>query len=563
MLMSYRVNRACSTPRLVVSAIVTALLFLYFVTVWGNDRSWHQGQRAGIPTTEEQRHELGGVEDLWRKQQEKLEQQQKEATGQTGTAAVAAEAVQTPDTEALSTESDGKVRLDAHRLSNPDAFRAHFDAVIKAPRVTWQQAKDACHFADPGNVNFQFGDGEGGFMLNSSWTLRPWPQEDHDEQRAIWQKFVMKGLIPWKDHGHRFEGRGIVIVGGSGRSVKRIMVMMRQLAKLGSKLPIEIHYWGKEMDDDKRKKLTNLWPLLYFNDLSSQSNIYRTMYDDTPGRGIHYNLKTAALINSRFAEPLLLDSDNIPIIAPESLWESDEYREYGTIFWPDIARTRADNPIWSITNTLCRPDEFEQESGQLLVNKSKFFYHLQLAAWLNAPRLDANGRYAESFYYNILLGDKDTFRFAWHALKTTYGRPRNAITSVGTLSKESETSSFYCGHSFLQYHPDGRPQFMHGGLLKTMQKPVMKWQREQNGGIFQVYKKYEYDTDHSKPFQVYIGGDEMKYFPDKAKYKMGPTFCTQYPTIDAKPLEELVPGFEKAFDESGGYWMLDEPEKAG
>lgn len=50
------------------------------------------------------------------------------------------------------------------------------------------------------------------------------------------------------------------------------------------------------------------------------------------------NLKTAALINSRFAEPLLLDSDNIPIIAPESLWESDEYREYGTIFWPDIAR---------------------------------------------------------------------------------------------------------------------------------------------------------------------------------------------------------------------------------
>lgn len=287
MLMSYRVNRACSTPRLVVSAIVTALLFLYFVTVWGNDRSWHQGQRAGIPTTEEQRHELGGVEDLWRKQQEKLEQQQKEATGQSGTAAVAAEAVQTPDTEALSTESDGKVRLDAHRLSNPDAFRAHFDAVIKAPRVTWQQAKDACHFADPGNVNFQFGDGEGGFMLNSSWTLRPWPQEDHDEQRAIWQKFVMKGLIPWKDHGHRFEGRGIVIVGGSGRSVKRIMVMMRQLAKLGSKLPIEIHYWGKEMDDDKRKKLTNLWPLLYFNDLSSQSNIYRTMYDDTPGRGIH------------------------------------------------------------------------------------------------------------------------------------------------------------------------------------------------------------------------------------------------------------------------------------
>lgn len=63
--------------------------------------------------------------------------------------------------------------------------------------------------------------------------------------------------------------------------------MMRQLAKLNSRLPIEIHYWGKEMDEDKNKLLTNLWPLLYFNDLSWPTNVYFTYYDDTPGRGIH------------------------------------------------------------------------------------------------------------------------------------------------------------------------------------------------------------------------------------------------------------------------------------
>ncbi|EME45456.1 glycosyltransferase family 71 protein [Dothistroma septosporum NZE10] len=506
---------------------------------------------------------------MWRKQQELLEKQQKEAiakstkdggkadqvpevkaietistetsTSSTSTTSTASTSARPAAPTTPSTQKDGRVRQDAHKLPDADAFRPHFDAVMEAPRVTWQEAKDACKFDDITKVNFQFADGEGGFMLNTSWTLRPRPQQDHDEQRLKWHQHVKTGMLPWKNHSHKFEGRGIVIVGGSGRSVKRISVMMRQLARLNSKLPIEIHYWGREMDEDKKKRLTNLWPLLYFNDLSSPDNVYSTLYDDRPGRGIHYNLKTAALINTRFAEPLLLDSDNVPIIAPDSLWESEEYKEYGTVFWPDIARTRPDNPVWSITNTLCRTDEFEQESGQLLVNKKKFFYHLQLAAWINAPHLDANSGYQESYYYNFLLGDKDSFRFAWHALKTIYGRPNKAITSVGTNSKESETMSFFCGHSFLQYHPDGRPQFMHGGLLKTMQAPVMKWQRDNHGGIFQAYKKFDFDTDHTKTHRVYIGGDEMKYFADKEKYKMGPTFCTQYVDQEARPLEELAP----------------------
>lgn len=87
--------------------------------------------------------------------------------------------------------------------------------MLKAPRVTWQEAKDACKFKDQSKVNVQLTNGEGGFILNTSWTLRPRPQEDHDEQRALGRKFLKKELLPWKDHSHKFEGRGIVIVGGS------------------------------------------------------------------------------------------------------------------------------------------------------------------------------------------------------------------------------------------------------------------------------------------------------------------------------------------------------------
>jgi alpha 1,2-mannosyltransferase len=259
------------------------------------------------------------------------------------------------------------------------------------------------------------------------------------------------------------------------------------------------------------------------------------------------------LINTRFAEPLLMDSDNVPINSPDSLWESDVYKQYGTIFWPDIARTRPDNPIWSITNTKCRKDEYEQESGQLLVDKAKFFYHLQLAAFMNAPTLDPFGTYKESYYYDILLGDKDTFRFAWHALKTKYGKPAKFLTGVGTVSGPDK---FYCGHSFLQYHPDGRPLFMHGGLLKTMQKPVMQWHHEEHGGIFQYYKKSDYEEDHEKIIKVHLGWDGMDYFPNKENYDFGITWCTFFPDIEPRPLEELAPGFEAAFDAAGGYWPL-------
>ena len=103
-------------------------------------------------------------------------------------------------------------------------------------------------------------------------------------------------------------------------------------------------------------------------------------------------------------------------------------------------------------------DEYEQESGQLLVDKRRFFYHLQLAAWFD------NEHSRNEYYRQILLGDKDLFRFAWHALQTQYGTPAKWLTSVGTFYEDG----YYCGHSFAQHHPDdGRVAFMHGGLVKV------------------------------------------------------------------------------------------------
>lgn len=430
---------------------------------------------------------------------------------------------------------DAKSELvkDAHKLPTADSFLSHFKAVTQIRGTTMAKAKSGCNWLAPNSVNFQYG-------RKSDWVVQDRSDLELEFRRKQWHDFIENDLLPYESYKNRFEGRGIVIVAGNQKSMKRVRVILRALSKLGSQLPIEIHYWDDEMNEESKKDISSMWPKMYFNDLSAPSNILKTNHD---GFYINYQLKTAAVMNSRFAEPLLLDSDNIPIVDPESLYESETYKEFGTLFWPDIARTRPNNPMWAITNTVCRMDEYEQESGQLLVDKRRFFYHLQLAAWFNNDHAD--------YYNEFLLGDKDMFRFTWHALKTKFGAPPKWVTSVGTLS-----DGFYCGHSFAQHHPNGSVAFLHGGLIKTMAKEVMKWQRESRGGIFQVYKRSEFDERHGVNVNVSIKWDGGRYLPNKPE-KLGVASCTDFHEVAARPLDEIVLGFEKTFEEIGGYWMLE------
>jgi alpha 1,2-mannosyltransferase len=326
----------------------------------------------------------------------------------------------------------------------------------------------------------------------------------------------------------------------------RLKVILRALKKIGSEIAMEVHYWADEMDSASQQELTDLYHpnSMYFNDLSGPHNILQVKKDQP---FINYQLKTASVINSRFAEPLLLDSDNIPLIKPEDLFSSAVYQEFGTVFWPDIARTRPNNPMWAITNTHCAMDEYEQESGQLLVDKRRFWYHLQLAVWLNNDQ--------GTYYNEFLLGDKDMFRFAWHALKTRYGRPKKWLTSVGV-----ENEGYYCGHSFAQHHPDdGRVAFLHGGLVKTVDLDVMRWNRDEKGGYYRSYKRAPSDEEPGTSVNVAIKFDGAEYLPNKGP-EIKVAQCTDMKDVEARDLNEIIFGFEETFRDIGGYWQLDEKE---
>ncbi|KAF2168434.1 glycosyltransferase family 71 protein [Zasmidium cellare ATCC 36951] len=455
-----------------------------------------------------------------------------------------------PNDEQYMAKSGSEIRIiqDAHKFENADDFLPHFKNITSLKPMLMRQAKSTCTWSKDDDVDFNFGESSGWF-LDLTWVLKDMKDKDLSPWRSQWQHAVNAKLVPWSEAAGNFEGRGIVIVGGNGKSLKRVKVLLRQLKRLGTRLPVEIHYFDYEMSSESQEELKEIWPSIFFNDLSGSHNIKETRFN--PMFGVHFQLKTAAMVNSRFAEPLLLDSDNIPVIDPDELYESATYKEYGTIFWPDISRTRTNNPIWPITNTRCRMDEFEQESGQLLINKRKFFYHLQLAAWfMDSP--ENEGR-----FQSWMLGDKDCYRFAWHALKTKYGRPSRWVTSVGT----NNSNGFYCGHTFAQHHPDdGRVAFLHGGLLKTIPKPVMKMQLEEHGGVFQAYKRSPYDHEFAELTTTEIGFDNFDYMDNKPEGTL-PASCTHFSKVEPRPLDEIVPGFQETFKEIGGYWMLDENEE--
>jgi len=42
------------------------------------------------------------------------------------------------------------------------------------------------------------------------------------------------------------------------------------------------------------------------------------------------------LIATQFTEVIYLDSDNIPLRDPVELFDSVEYKQSGSVFWPDL-----------------------------------------------------------------------------------------------------------------------------------------------------------------------------------------------------------------------------------
>jgi FkbM family methyltransferase len=233
----------------------------------------------------------------------------------------------------------------------------------------------------------------------------------------------------------RFSGRGIVICGGGVKYFANAWVCIHRLRFHGCQLPIELWYNGRtELD----RKMEGLLAPLGVSCINARTVMNRHPFRNPLG----WELKSYAVLHSRFEQVLFLDADNVPVRNPEFLFASPEFIETGALFWPDFRRLSRQRPIWRLCGVKYQ-GEPEFESGQMVIDKSKCWRPLNLAFWYNDH---------SEFFYRYIHGDKETFHMAWRRLDAPYSMVPFPIEPLdGTM----------CQHDFR-----GERLFQHRNLRK-------------------------------------------------------------------------------------------------
>lgn len=239
------------------------------------------------------------------------------------------------------------------------------------------------------------------------------------------------------EYPNRFEGRGIVICGGGIRYFTNAWVCIHMLRRLGCRLPVQLwHLGSKELNEEMRSLIAPLGV-----ECVDAHRLRRKF----PARLVHgWVLKPYAIVHCPFREILLLDADNVPVVNPEFLFETAQFRETGAIFWPDYfyKPNKKATAIWRSCG-LRRPSEPEFETGQIVVDKKRCWRVLQLSMWFNEN---------SDFYYRHIHGDKETFHLAFRKLCQPYALVPTKIQALeGTM----------CQHDF-----EGRRILQHRNMDK-------------------------------------------------------------------------------------------------
>lgn len=235
-------------------------------------------------------------------------------------------------------------------------------------------------------------------------------------------------LAPPPCHG-RYRGRGIVICAGL-RLFPSAWVCIRLLRRWGCTLPIQLWHLGRrEFESGMAKLLGGL------NVECIDASVVRRRHP--VGRLGGWQLKAFALVHCPFEEVLLLDADNVPVVNPEFLFETPQYRRSGAVFWPDYRFLGRDRAIWRYCGIPARRAR-EFETGQILLHKRQCWEPLRLALWFNEH---------SDFFYRHIHGDKETFHLAFRKL----GRPFTLVpTPIHSLA-----------HTMCQSDLAGRRLFQH------------------------------------------------------------------------------------------------------
>ncbi|RLN98841.1 hypothetical protein BBJ28_00018279 [Nothophytophthora sp. Chile5] len=250
-------------------------------------------------------------------------------------------------------------------------------------------------------------------------------------------------------------GDGIVMV-VYPKLLTSVYASISVLRSYGCTLPIEL--WVSQPEVARTPTMKPTLDLLQ----ERFSNVTVETITDPTVAG--FSTKIHAVHHSKFENVLFLDADNVPVRDPTYLFASREFREHGAVFWPDfwhpektIFNIQRDSLLWELVD-LPFVDMFEQESGQILLNRKRAAVALEVVMFFAYHR--------PSHFERLVLahGDKDLFRLAWMKTSTPYYMipfpPASAGTVRGTFKKQ------YCGMTMVQFDADGEVLFLHRNAKK-------------------------------------------------------------------------------------------------
>lgn len=298
-------------------------------------------------------------------------------------------------------------------------------------------------------------------------------------------------------------GIGVVVY---ATVLQSVYASVRSLRTLGCTLPIELWYKRSETDPSH--------PLLQA--LTTYYGAYlREIHDP---RASTYYTKTYAVFYSAFDHVLLLDADNFAVRDPTYLFDTPQFRNHGAIFWPDFWRfqktifnIQPTSFVWQVFD-LAPVDMFEQESGQLLIDRRRHYSALNVVMYYAFhPHVFERLRLA--------WGDKDLFRFAWLKTASSF---HMIETPPGAAGVKLPDQNIFCGVTMVQHDPERAIVFLHRNQQKLSSTSRDKvWVHVQdfrmdevdlneydvrgaNGGrYFPMFKRcYGKDMNYEKAFTV-------------------------------------------------------------
>lgn len=207
---------------------------------------------------------------------------------------------------------------------------------------------------------------------------------------------------------NRFHGRGIVMCAGGNTYLPLAFISVSQIRDLGCNLPIYIWHkdygWGIEAPPHYQAPFLEKFKDVHFiNGSEVRMHI--------PSRILNgWELKPYAIVNSNLREVIYIDADNIPLINLNTLFSSKDYEMTGGLFWPDRGRMDTWRPIFDLIGVDCLK-EWEWESGQMVIDKSRHWKALMFTMWMNE---------FSDYFYGKFHGDKETFHYGWRKMGASF-----------------------------------------------------------------------------------------------------------------------------------------------